>query len=353
MVTKTALKTSTTLSASEKTPAQLVTEQHNAGVKPGPKETPLQLDHVTKLESEDAIKAFVDTATRVANDAKQMICAGVVCYLIGRHFARGMKPQLSQVKALLLGRLSVNANKSMSTLYGWIAVSQDIYTRMVSPDEKNYGGVINDIRVAKDVQSAAEIVFKHLSKQMIAAGDGKEYPATDSIDLMKAWSVYTPDSKPKEKTRADQQNAAGKTISRAIEDVVDNTKATSEEVAKLVVNNMASSKVKALDLVNASLARMEDSIQSIEALCIQQFARLCGKDREAARKILADMTAYLASADKAAAEAPLKPVAAPSPTATPENTALAKASNTAKPAEPVTASGELPKPAKAKGKRAA
>lgn len=329
-MTKAALKNSTTLSTSEKTPAQLVQEQAKAGIPPGPKDTPLQLDHVTKLDSNAALDLYSNTAIKVANNAKEMICAGVVCYMIGRHFARGMKPTLGQVRALLYGRLTTtSANKGMSTLDKWITVSQDIYLRMTSPDEKNYGGVVNDIRTAPTVEHAADVCYRYLSKQTIAGGDGKEYSATDSIDLMKAWSVWTPDSKPKEKTRGEQQNTAGKTISRAIEDMVDNTKATSEEVAKIVINNVAAGKASPLDLVNAALARVDENIKSIEALLIQRFSMLVSKDREAARKTLADMTAYLASADKAASEAPLKPDPKASPTATAENTAAAAKANTA------------------------
>lgn len=362
-MTKAALKSSSAplpvQHGTDKTAAQLVVEQAKAGIAPGPKDTPLQLDHMTKLDSAAALDLYSNTAIKVANNAKEMICAGVVCYMIGRHFARGMKPTLGQVRALLVGRLTTtSANKGMGTLQNWITVSQDIYLRMTSPDEKNYGGVVNDIRTAQSVEHAADVCYRYLSKQVIAGGDGKEYSATDSIDLMKAWSVWTPNSKPKEKTRGEQQNTAGKTISRAIEDMVDNTKATSEEVAKIVINNVAAGKASPLDLVNAALARVGENVKQIEALCLQQFTILVSKDREQARKTLADMTAYLASADKAASEAPLKPDPKASPTATDDNTELAAASNTAakiiSDLKPTEASDQPSKPAsKAKGKRAA
>lgn len=368
---KAALKTSTTLSSSEKTPAQLVAEQHNAGIPPGPKAAaPMtHIETVTRLESEKAAEYFLDAAVAVANDAKRMICAGVVCFFIGRHFSQATpKPELGTVDTFLLGKLiNGGANKGMSTLKAWITTSRRIYLRMTNPtgakqmQEKFYAGIVNDIRTAKSVEAAVDTVQKWLCKQTIGAGDGKEYNAGDSIDLMQRWADYVPAVTKQDTPRAKELNTAGASVARAIETMIEKANASPAEVASTVINNVAASRASPLDLVNAALARVDSNIKSIEALLIQQFTMLVSKDRDAARKTLSDMTAYLASADKAASEKPLAAPPAPSATATPENTALAAASNTAQsqaaslgaqPA-PTEASDQPSKPAKAKGKRAA
>lgn len=323
----------------DKTAAQLVAEQHNAGIPPGPKQSsaPVHLETVTRLDSGEAAEYFLEAATAVANDAKRMICAGVVCYFISRHFSQAtVKPELGLVDTTLLGKLiNGGAGKGMSTLKAWITTSRRIYLRMTNPtgakqlQEKYYAGIVNDVRTAKSVEAATEIVQRWLCKQVIAGGDGKEYNAGDSIDLMQRWADYVPQVQAADKPRAKELNSAGAAIARNIETMIEKVNASPREVAETVVNNIAASRSGALDLINAARARIADNIAALEKDCYDGFVGVVAKDRARAHKILDDMTTYLASADKVASEAPLKPDPKPSPTATAENTDAAAKANTA------------------------